>query len=307
MSAMGAVGATGCAAHEDGGESVAEADGNLSERPTAAGVAPGSLQEEGVLILANDRAVTAAMFESRASLSVPEAEGIQNFRTGPDGKPRWFKSIDEIDALPGTSDTLFQHLVEDATDNGYVEAPGFDDLTKVRITVPPNLGRPPTSNDVGIEAGFDGKSPTEVTAIVRSRLTNTIDRSNDRFVSQTIASTHKAFTIAVNNFFGPVSPPRILAVNLNPDRMTVLGTMSALHPTYLVAEKAGVTTYYTRGDDGAYQAVPTPNYPVIMRARIQCVSLGAHPAPFGVRVFYPAWSAKVLAAPTGSVSEGGSP
>lgn len=76
------------------------------------------------------------------------------------------------------------------------------------------------------------------------------------------------------------------------------GTMSALNPTILVAEKAGTKTYYARGASGRYEAIPAPKYPVIMRARVQL-------EPQGVRVFYPAWSAKVLSGPTTVITEGG--
>src|SRR5207253_2609086 len=115
-------------------------------------------------------------------LSASVAKSIASFRTAADGTPRWFSSIDEIDKLPNTTKTVFQRLIADAKTNGYTEAPGFDVPSLVKIVVPPNLGRPPTSNDVTVEAGFDGKSPAEVDVIVRGRLTNTVDSSNDTFV-----------------------------------------------------------------------------------------------------------------------------
>ena len=63
-----------------------------------------------------------------------------------------------------------------------------------------------------------------------------------------------------------------------------------------MAEKNGTTTYYARQANGIYGTIPTPKYPVIMRARIQL-------RPQGERVFYPAWSAKVLSGPTSQVIE----
>ena len=72
--------------------------------------------------------------------------------------------------------------------------------------------------------------------------------------------------------------------------ITFAGTMRMSMPTLLLVEKAGVTTYYARGD-GGYQAIPRPNAPIIMRARVRT---GNHPDGQGVRLFYPAWSAKVL-------------
>ena len=77
--------------------------------------------------------------------------------------------------------------------------------------------------------------------------------------------------------------------------------MSAVMPTILMAEKAGLATYYARGDGGGgYQAIAKPKYPIIMRSRVRT---GSNPAGQGVRLFYPAWSAKVLEQPTSIVLE----
>lgn len=294
----------GCAAEAGSGDAVGQAEGEIGETPKSAGITEGSLQEEGVLLLVNDRAVTEDTLTSRTDLSAPVAKSITAFRTGADGKPRWFSSIDEIDALPETTTSVFERLVADATANGYVEPADLIE-PRVALAIPPNLGRLPTEKEVIVEGGFDGKTPQEAVAIVRSRLTNTVHSSNERFVTQTITDNHKAFTLALNNFFVFVSKHRIFASQLNADKLSVIGTMSALHPTYLIAEKAGVTTYYTRGERGVYEAVAKPTYPVIMRARIRIINSGAPgQPPAGVRVFYPAWSAKVLAGPTSEIIEG---
>ena len=299
MAAALGCGIAGCAVDAaDGEDEVGEAEGEIGASPKAAGIKAGSLEEEGVLLLVNDRATTVDVLRTRTKLTKAVATAIVAWRTGADGEPRWFSSIDEIDAIRSTGATTFQRLVADARAGGYVEAEGFDPPTSARLSVPDNLGRPPTSNDVTVEAGFDGKSPDEVLATVRGRITNTVDASNERFVAQTITTTHKAFTIAVGNLFANDSPHATFAQGLGADSLTMLGTMSALNPTILVAEKAGTKSYYARGASGRYEAIPAPKYPVIMRARVKL-------DPQGVRVFYPAWSAKVLSGPTSVVTEGG--
>lgn len=305
MVGLGSLAMAGCAADTGADDEVGEADGELGASPKSAGIAAGSADEEGVLLLVNDRAVTEATLKTRTKLTAAVAKSIAAFRTGPDGKPRWFASIDEIDKLPATGKVVFQRLVADAKANGYTEAPGFDAPDQVRISIPSNLGRPPTSNDVTVEEGFDGRSPAEASVIVRGRLTNTVDASNESFVKKTITDNHKAFTLAANNLLAVISPHGIFARTLGADRLTLMGTMSAINPTYLVAEKAGVTTYYARGASGRYEPIAKPSYPVIMRARIR-VQTGApnDPGP-GIRVTYPAWSAKVLVGPTTTIIEGG--
>jgi hypothetical protein len=168
--------------------------------------------------------------------------------------------------------------------------------------VPDDLGRPPTANDVTVEAGFDGKTPDEARAVVRSRLTNVVHASNERFVDQTITSTHKAFTIALGNFFAQNSPHAafIRALRgLGATSFTLLGTMSALRPTILLVDTQGAKTYWARGGSGRYERIDTPKYPVIMRSNVRIDGEGP-----GVRLFYPAWSAKVLTGPTTVIVEG---
>lgn len=297
----------GCAAPED---AVGIAEGELGATPTEAGLAEGSIEEEGIILLVNDREMTAEAFESRTTLDRSVAKAIVDYRVGPDGAPRWFTNLDEIDALPDTEVDTFQRLLADARTEGYVEAPGFDPPLMARLSIPDNLGRPPTANDVTVEAGFDGKSPADVLKLVRSRLTNSVHSSNESFINKTIRDNHKAFTIAIGNLFAANSPHATFARNLQADRLTMLGTVSALNPTIIKAEKAGATTYYARGAGGTYQQIDTPRYPILMRARIRLGATittdgaGNEDAGQGVRVFYPPWSAKVLTGPTTVIIEG---
>lgn len=291
-----AYGAVGCAADVED-EPVAEQEGELGRSPRSAGITEGSLDEEGVLLLVNDRAMDEAALRTKVKLTTGVARAIVAFRTDDEGAARWFSSVDEIDALPRTGVTAFRRLVDHARAEGYVERPGFD-APEYRLSIPDNLGRPPTSADVTVEAGFDGKTPDEARTIVRGRLTNTVHESNRRFVDKTITDTHKAFTIAVSNLFAPGSRDAAWLSGLGAERITALGTMSALKPVILAVEKGGETSYYARGASRSYERIETPRYPVIMRARVSL-------EPAGVRIFYPAWSAKVLTGPTAVIIEGG--
>ncbi len=268
-------------------------EGELGAEPRAAGIAEGSLEEEGVLVCVNDAKTTSAALEG-AGLPAEVAAALTSFRSG----ARFFESVDEVDAIAGTDADVFRRLVTYAKDTGATEAPGFDPLDKVRLRLPDGFHGRPTSADIVVEAGFDGLSAEEVRVRVRSRLRGTVHPSNDRFVDETIAETLHAFTIGVNNLFASGSPHATFARALDADRLTLVGTMSSVTPTFLVAEKNGTTTWYTR-QTGAYVMAPAPTYPRIMRARVR---LGDAP---GVRVFYPSWKATVLAAPTGEVIEGG--
>jgi hypothetical protein len=301
-----AMGAAGCAADSDDGadEEIGEAEGEIGASPKSAGMKAGSPEEEGVLLLVNDRTVTLDVLKTRTKVTAAVAKSIVAFRTAADGKPRWFSTIDEVDALPATGKVTFQRLVADAKTGGYTEAPGFDAPLLAKLSVPSNLGRPPTSNDVTVEAGFDGKPAAEAAILVRSRLTNTVDSSNERFVAQTIKDNHKAFTIAVGNMFAAGSPHALFVRSLGAEKLTLLGTMSSLNPTILLAEKAGTKAYYARGAGGRYEPIETPKYPVIMRAQIRLATSAPDDPGQGVRVFYPAWSARQLIGPTTVITEG---
>jgi hypothetical protein len=146
-------GASGCAAAEPGPDGVEAHESEIGA--AEAGIAKGSLEEEGVLLLVNDRAVNDDTLRTRAGLSPDFASALVDHRMAADGSPRWFASIDELDALPSSDRAGFERLLEDARANDYIEAAGFD-RPAFRLVVPENLGRPPTHADVIVEAGFDG-------------------------------------------------------------------------------------------------------------------------------------------------------
>lgn len=300
--AMGS--AMGCApASGPDSDDIAASEANLGEEVTAAGIQDGSIEAEGVLLLVNDRETTTAdILNKRAGLPMDVAQAIVSARTGADGKPYWFKSLDEVDALPGTTTATFEQLLADARASFYVDEGPFDPPTLAQIEVPDVLlGTPITIDTVRVEAGFDGLSPDDVRRLVRARVPNNIHRENEQFLQTTIVTTHKSFTLGVGNLFAPNAPFASWLRNLGAEKITMLGTMSAIHPTVLLTEKAGVKSYWVRNAQG-YEPIDWAryHYPIIMRAHIR---LETDPAGQGVRIYYPACPLKVLEQPTYIVTE----
>ncbi len=283
---------TGCSAgSQDDGDEAASA---LEALPD--GLSDVSAEADGVRMLANDRRVGADVLTSRAGLSPAAAADIVAARKNRQGAQRWYRSVHDVLLLPAVSTADIQLLVRDAVANGYVERPGFDDPVSARLSIPDATPRPRES-DITVEAGFDGLAPDAAVALVRSRLTNVVDPRNESFVETTVRRNHKAFTIAAWNLLGRDTPPAVFARNLRAEKLTLLGTMSAVKPTILLAETGTQKTYYARGDSGAYERLATaPTYPVIMR-------VGLRLAPLGIRVFYPDWSATVLEHETATIVE----
>src|SRR5258708_6757822 len=66
--------------------------------------------------------------------------------------------------------------------------------------IPPG---PPSIASITVKTGLDGRTPEQVIALVKSKITNPIAAQNTNFVDSTIRTTQKYFTIAVNNIFVP--------------------------------------------------------------------------------------------------------
>jgi len=169
----------------------------------------------------------------------------------------------------------------------------------VRMRIPEGLGRPPTSLDVVVEVGFDGKTPEEARALVRANAGHAIHSTNVRFVDESILATHKAVTISMNNAMAARSPQRAFADAHGLGVVNVVGTMSTLHPTYLAIDSDTEPTRYFERDGGAYVEA-SMRYPIVMVGRVRLATASEGPA---VQVQYPAWSAPVLANPTGFIEE----
>lgn len=266
----------------------------------AANIAKGSPEERAILNLVNDVSLEPAVYTTRVKLSKTVANSIVSTRNGPSAGPeddKFFRSIEEVDKLPSTGSAAFTALKNYALANSY-------DLAKPNLAllqIPDNIPRP-TSNDVQIYRGYDGRKPDEALAIVRSKLGNAIDASNERFFRDTVLASHKSFTIGLGNFFAAGSPTQTFLGNFPfGTKFTLLGTMSALRPTILKAEGSFGTIYYQKASAGgtfAYEPLEasvknadgTPRYPIIMTSKIRR-------EPAGVYVEYPQWKASVLTSP----------
>jgi hypothetical protein len=269
----------------------------IGESGESASIAEGSIEADGVLLLVNDRGTTsAAILSGRAGVDATVAQAIVAYRTDESGKPRWYKTLAELDAIPGTTAAVFHQLLADARANNYVDEGDLVPPTLAQIEVPDILGVPATSDTVKVNAGFDGMSADDVLRLVRGRVPNNIHRDNEQFLLQTIRTTFKAFTLGIGNLFVESAPFASWLRGLQADEITMLGTVSAIHPTVLKTKKDGVESYWVRNAQG-YEPIdwPTYHYPILMRAHVR---LETDPAGQGVRVFYPACPLKVLESPT---------
>lgn len=293
---LGALSSVGCAASSSNDDA---SDVNALSAPASGTIAEGSLEAEGVLLLANDRAATVDVLQQRTKLTAAAATRIVAARTH--GAPHWFATVAEIAALPDVTADTMNLLLADAKATGYVDE---GDLLPpaAAIDYPTDLPGPLTSDLVTIQSGFDGLTPENVIDVIRNRVPNAIAPNNEQFLRNTITTSLKSFTLAVNNAFIENTPAGVWLRGLDADEITMLGTMSSVHPTALVTKKNGVESYWVRNATG-YEPIDwaTYHYPVLMRAHIR---LETDPAGAGVRIFYPACPLKVLAGPTSSVQEG---
>lgn len=297
---LGSALAMGCAPAAS--DDPASSEAAIEDEVGAAGLVEGTVEGDGVLLLVNDHGTTTSdLLISGAGLAPATAHAIVAHRTDASGKPRWFKTVAELDAIPGTTAETFTRLLAYARANAYLDEGVLGPPALAEIVIPDDMIGPISTDTVRIDAGFDGLSPSDALRIVRGRVPNDIHRENEQFLRDTIATTHRAFTLGVNNLFVKSAPFGSWLRGLGADKITLLGTMSALHPTVLVTEKAGVATYWFRSAQG-YEPIEwaTYHYPILMRAHVR---LETDPEGPGVRVFYPACPLKVLEAPTGITVE----
>lgn len=283
---------------DDGVDDTAEDDLTGAQ---GAGITKGSPEERAILNLVNDLSMEAGAYQTQVKVTKTVANGIMKARSGATTGPeddKFFRSVEDVDKITGTGAAAFTALKNFAVANNY-------DLAKPNLAllmIPDNLGRNPTSNDVQIFRGYDGRKPEEVLATVRARLGNPIDASNERFFRDTVLASHKSFTIGLGNFFAPGSPTQTFLQNfIFGSKFTLLGTMSALRPTILKVETTTGTRYFQKASPGgAYAYEPleasvknadgTPRYPIIMTSKVR-------QSPAGVYVEYPQWKASVFTSP----------
>ncbi len=167
------------------------------------------------------------------------------------------------------------------------------------VTVPDNLGRPPTSSDVKIDGNADGRSADEVVSLVKNRLRGSFAPANKTFLENTIRNTYRSQALGVWNAMVDQSPTNLFLKNLGADaKISVLGTVSSVKPTIYQVDQGGTTSFYARGDSGNLEPLAKQPYPVIMRTGVDLT--GGQVAPS-----YPHWNAPALAKPVGAtITEG---
>lgn len=172
------------------------------------------------------------------------------------------------------------------------------------MSIPDNLGRPPTSNDVIIKKGFDGRSVDQFVDVVRGQFKPSasgkkLDPANDRLVRDTLSNTFKAFTIGVNNAYNPKSPISQLAARYPGAKLTVLGTMSQVNPYVVRIDRLNQPPLLFTKSASGFTPIATNPYQVVVQAEIQTMPTN------GIRMGYPVWQAKNLEAPAGAtITEG---
>ncbi len=301
----GALLLAGCSAAlpEDGSgpvDELGESEDLVTGKDTT-GIVAGSPEEAGILLVANDRAITAEAMRANLKITATATKSLTNFRAGPTADAaddRWFLTLAELDKQTGTTKTFFTNVGKYAKAKGYVDSGALVAPDQALLEVPDNLGRPPTSNDVRIVKGFDGLSPDAAYAISRARATNYIHPQNERLVRDTFAFSHKSFTIALGNFFAEDSPPQRFARGLGASKLVLIGLLRQLTAVAIEATfPDGHVEYYMRKTLD-YERVEKPTQRVLMRSPISLDGGG------GVRVFYPAWGSTNLVTPTTVVIEG---
>lgn len=293
--------ATGCSAAADDAlvDDLGESEDLVTGKDTA-GIVAGSPEEAAILLVANDRALDATALKATVKITATASKSLLAYRAGPtpaaddDG---WFLSLAELDKQRGTTKTFYTRVTTYAKAHGYVDSGALVAPDRAALEVPDNLGRPPTSNDVRVVKGFDGLTPEQAYAVSRGRSTNYIHPQNERLVSETFAFSHKAFTIALGNFFAEDSPPQRFVRGLGASKVVLLGLLRQLTPVAIEATFPDGRVEYYMKKSVDYERVDKPTQRVLMRSPISL-------EPFGVRVFYPAWGSTNLTAPVSVVIEG---
>jgi hypothetical protein len=180
------------------------------------------------------------------------------------------------------------------------KASAFYKTPAMSISVADAVRGTPKYEDVTINQGFDGRTPQQALAFVRSKLTTKVAAQNDSLVDKTILGAHKSFTLAVNNVFVKGSPSNTrMAGEWAGAEVTVLGVMSQVHPVVMMVKKPTdkVARYFSPAAGGGYEELSKLSYKVIMKAQLEDGSKA------GVRVSYQTWAAPTLSGPISNVVE----
>jgi len=286
----------GCSAADTSDEvdELGESEDLVTGKDTA-GIVAGSPAEAAILLVANDRALTGPRLTGEVKVTATAKNALLAFRAGATADPAddgYVTTLAELDKLKGTTKTFYTRVLTYAKAHEYVDEGPLVAPDRALLEVPDNLGRPPTSADVRVVKGFDGRTADEAYAIVRGRAAQFIHPQNERLLRQTFDGSHKAFTIALGNFFAEGSPPMRFLKGLGAVKANVLGLLRQLTPVALEVTFADGRVAYYMNNTGSYEQVEKPTQQVIMRSPVSL-------APAGVRVFYPLFRQSNLSAPTG--------
>lgn len=169
---------------------------------------------------------------------------------------------------------------------------------KPNITLPPKLGRPPTTADLIIKRTFDGLTPAAAENKVRFAFQGTIAPENAKLVSTTISARVRDMQVALNNVFTKGTPNRAFLESKLPAEIQVLGSLSASTPIcYQVTQRGQEPKYFTKNWSGGFVEMPKPPIQVVMKGKLTL-------EPMGLQMTYPKWQNKALAGPLTTITEG---
>lgn len=166
------------------------------------------------------------------------------------------------------------------------------------ISLPPRLGRPPTTNDLIIKRTFDGLTPEAAAGKIKAALKNSVAPQNQALVDQTVTARVRDMQVALNNVFTPGTPNRKFLDAQMPASLRVIGSLSQSNPVvYEVTKQGQPPKYFTRGWSGSFVELPKPPVQVVMQAQITL-------EPRGIKMNYPTWANKALEGQLTTITEG---
>ena len=173
-----------------------------------------------------------------------------------------------------------------------IPEPTFDAPTP-HIVLPPNLGRPPTTDDLIITRTFDGLTPEEATRNIINGLRTTVFPPNRDLVDVTAAQRTRDLQTILNNLFSP-TPVRDFFDQLGVAGVTVHMSMGG-DATY-EARVGPEVRFYRRDWSGRFEQVSSPGGLKVIEAAVRF-------EPQGLRVSYPSWEHPGLAGPVTEIFE----
>ncbi len=166
------------------------------------------------------------------------------------------------------------------------------------IRLPPNLGRPPTANDLIINRTFDGLTPQAAADKVKSSFHGTVAPQNQNLVDTTVAARVRDMQVALNNVFTAGTPNRKFLESKLPADLAVLGSMSGSNPVvYQVTQPGKKPQYFTKDWSGNFTELAKPPIQVVMQGKLTL-------DPVGLQMSYPEWANKGLAGNLTTITEG---